>query len=287
MGGERTSSIMARARQAALARKDNPALRFLYKARQLSRSPAAARANPRESLRFLLHSSEVSNFTYENSNVEEMIAAVAAVAEADPAEVERLNAELDADEELRSRLAAGLAGRADRGDAPLYGYRRISYCLIRLRKPAAVVECGTHDGLGSSVILRALERNAAEGSPGGLRSCDLSPGAGWLIPDSLRANFELFVGDAAEALPRMLSGGVDYFVEDFGYAFAGKREFIDAAVAEAGEDGVLVLTEVDETPVLAERARQASGSFAVFREQPLDHWWAGHDWGIAALPGPG
>lgn len=284
MKGER-SSIGGRARSAVLARKDNRALRTLYKARQLSRSSAAARARPFEALRFLISSREVSNYTYENRNPGEMHAAVAAACGVTAGEVAALDAELDADEEFTVMLRERLLSRADRNDEPLFGYRRISYLLVRLRRPRRVVECGTHDGLGSSVILRALQRNAADGGEDGvLRSCDLSPGAGWLVDPSLRQGFEQLPGDAVELLPQLLEGGVDLFVEDFGYAFPHKARFLEAAADASGPGGLAIVTEVDRSPVLDELVAARGGSAGVFREDPAEHWWAGHEWGVAVLP---
>jgi nitrogen fixation protein len=58
----------------------------------------------------------------------------------------------------------------------------VTYALVRSIHPPAVLEIGVRFGLGSLVILRALERNASEGHPEGeLISVDIDPYAGSMV----------------------------------------------------------------------------------------------------------
>ncbi len=282
-----TDPLPAKERLRALirSRSDNRGLRFAYKLWQLRRHHRAARAKPAEAVRFLLGSREVSNFTYENANPEEMVRALATTLAVTPGAIHDCLAELDSDRELAEMLIARLRPNPLRGDRPLYGYRRISWCIVRLGKPTSVVECGTHDGLAASLILRALQRNAAEGEAGTLHTFDLTPDAGWLIPDSLRPRLSLQIGDVSELLgPTVATHGVDFFIEDFGHSFPLKGELIETALAAAAGPRMIVLTECDDNPTLSEIAIRTGGRYDHFREQPLKHWWGGHDWGIASMP---
>jgi hypothetical protein len=61
------------------------------------------------------------------------------------------------------------------------------YAVVRALKPQLIVETGIKQGLGSLVLLAALERNAGEGGSGRLISFDIDPFSGWVVPQRLRA----------------------------------------------------------------------------------------------------
>jgi hypothetical protein len=139
-------------------------------------APLAANAG------FVLLDPEATNFTYELANQDELATWVAEVAAVPPAEVEPVFAEAEADAELRARVVRATAGHwwwSKR--SPPFGKRIAWYALARLRRPQLVIETGVHDGLGSLILLRALERNRADGADGELVSFDINPTAGWLV----------------------------------------------------------------------------------------------------------
>jgi predicted O-methyltransferase YrrM len=96
------------------------------------------------------------------------------------------------------------------------------YLLARLAKPRRIVETGVASGVTTSFLLQALRDNRE----GNLISIDLPnadpdaiipPGhsAGWIIPESLRARWDLRIGDARELLPATLAESpVDMFLHD-------------------------------------------------------------------------
>lgn len=59
---------------------------------------------------------------------------------------------------------------------------RLLWTLIRVQKPAAVLELGTHSGGSATIMASALKANAR----GFLTAIDIDPNAGWLIPDDVR-----------------------------------------------------------------------------------------------------
>jgi hypothetical protein len=72
-----------------------------------------------------------------------------------------------------------------------------------------------HDGIGSSLLLRALQRNRDEGFEGRLLGLDINPQAGWLIPDNLLSGFELRVQHSVTALELLQEGEEpDLFIRD-------------------------------------------------------------------------
>jgi predicted O-methyltransferase YrrM len=85
---------------------------------------------------------------------------------------------------------------------------RLLYAAIRLARPDLVVETGVANGLTTSLILLALEKNQR----GALHSIEISeaswtPGkrVGWVIPERLRARWTLHLGDSRTLLPSLLS----------------------------------------------------------------------------------
>lgn len=100
------------------------------------------------------------------------------------------------------------------------GRFKVWYATARLLRPAVVVETGVHDGLSSTLILRALSRNGSGRLVSiDLPSVDLPPGVagpGWLIPEELKARWTLELGDSRQLLPvqaRKLAP-IDIFIHD-------------------------------------------------------------------------
>jgi hypothetical protein len=83
------------------------------------------------------------------------------------------------------------------------------YVMIRLWQPLVMVETGVFYGAMSAMILHAMQRNGC----GQLYSIDLpieSDGLsatlrGGLVPQALRANWQLLLGDSRVELPRLLA----------------------------------------------------------------------------------
>lgn len=261
----------------------NSVVRFGAKGWTLVRTPGALRERPRESLHYLLHSRELSNHTYELSNLDEMAAALAEALEIGGDQLSAYANELLADQELRDALSAGLRTNPRRDDEPRYGKRTMDYGIIRARKPQVVVELGTHDGLGSAVILRALQRNAAEGEDGRLICLDIGEEAGWLVPDELRERMSVQLGDARETLEPLVSEhGVDFFISDIGPYYDGKEWVFETARRHARGE-LVIRDEFDEITVLREFAGRGGARYAAFEERPQGHFTSGHMIGVAVF----
>ena len=146
----------------------------------------------------------------------------------------------------------GLRYREVRPDAPSFelGRFRMWYALVRVLRPAVVLETGVHDGLSSAVILAALERNGRGRLVSvDLPSTDLPPtvdGAGWLVPERLRSRWTLLVGDARRLLPdtaRALAP-IDVFSHDSDHS-AEHQAFEYETVEPHLAPGALVLSDQD------------------------------------------
>lgn len=94
------------------------------------------------------------------------------------------------------------------------------YAAVRALAPDCIVETGVANGVSSSYLLLALRKNER----GRLHSIGLPdpvflpPGRdpGWLVPQWLRAPWQVHLGDAREILPGLLTqlGNIDIFIHD-------------------------------------------------------------------------
>jgi len=121
-------------------------------------------------------------------------------------------------DELAATRAAGRSESSEEG-------KKLLYLSVRVTRPRLVIETGPFNGASSTFLLHALEANG----DGRLISFDLADAAdalgvpvtpgrepAWLVPDELRARFELVLGDTRRTLgPRLArENGVDVFFHD-------------------------------------------------------------------------
>jgi len=94
------------------------------------------------------------------------------------------------------------------------------YAAVRALAPDCIVETGVANGVSSSYLLLALQKNGR----GRLHSIGLPdpaflpPGKapGWLVPQWLRAPWQVHLGDARVILPGLVTqlGNIDIFIHD-------------------------------------------------------------------------
>ena len=245
--------------------------------------------NPGGAWHYLLHSRELTNFTYELANESEIAEFVGGALGTGPDTVSALLGELGTDEELMNELRQGLRRRALANREPLLGKRRALYCVVRMIRPGVIVESGVKDGLGSAVILRALERNEAEGYPGMLLGFDIDPDAGWLVDWRARPEHQsLFIGDVRDTLePVLEENGVDLFINDSLHVYDHERfEFETAARYRRSSRLVLYCDDASVTPALEEACRGLGGRSRRMKEVPKDHYWRGNEIALCVVDGP-
>lgn len=245
------------------------------------RAPIRPRTLP-----LLLFNKEVANFTYEISNCEEIGRFVAAVVGIPAAEGIRYVQELEEDDDLRRRLETRLRARPDRNNRAAYGRRAGWYALARARKPRLLVETGTHDGLGTAVLLRAIERNAAEGRQGTLLSFDIRPDAGWLVDDELARWLDKRIGDARALLPEALVGAeLDMFVHDSHHTYEHETFEFETVFPAASPGAVLVSDNAHGGTAFRDFCERHGLDFSVVLERPRNHFYPGAGIGVAVVPG--
>jgi hypothetical protein len=246
--------------------------RWFSKARVVRRYDGSVRAH----LRYVLTDPEPDNFTYELANEPEIARWVALIADAPPARVDELFAEAHGDAVLADRLR-----RVTRAHwlwskvPPPFGKRLGWYALVRLLRPALVIETGVHDGLGALALLRALERNGQEGHPGRLVSFDINPSAGWIVGS--HALWELRIEPATVGLPTVLDRGapVGLFIHDSLHTYENEHAELSLAAARLAPDGVLFSDNAHVSSALADVCGDFGLRYFEFRERPAGHFYPG------------
>jgi hypothetical protein len=260
-------------------------LRWVAKYSALRSFGVSPRAEPGVAARFIFLDPELDNFTYDLANEHELPAFVTGVTRSSPLEAAAHMFELKTDHVLRAELEAQTRGRLEMKRRPEFGHRLAWYALARWLKPQLIVETGVQDGLGSIVLLRALERNSYEGAPGRLVSFDLLPGSGWLVSERFRANWELVIGSTFDTLPGALAGrSVGMFVHDSLNTYECEQFEFGVAMKHA-DDRLLLISNRAAVGGLRDVAKAHGLPYSEFHEQPL-HFYPGTPQGVALFERP-
>ena len=251
-------------------------LRWLTKLRQLRYYDFDIRKRPLFAAKYVLIDPEVDNFTYEIANEDELVALLANALGIDRDRAAAYVAEARSDRELNDELSRRIRWRFHMKRRIHLGRRLGLYAIARELKPRLAVEAGIQDGLGSLVLLRALERNAEEGHPGRLISFDILPG-GWLVPDRLRGNWTTIFESTTTALEPALAGHeVDLMVHDSGDDYDRERHEYETALAHAGPRlGLVSGSGLQRARALPDVCADLGIEYHLFSERPKDHFYPG------------
>ncbi len=235
-------------------------------------------------LQWLIRSRETDNFTYDltDHNQRGLAHFIGTAVDAGVSQVTEYLQEVTSDEALRRHIAE----RTERSpystisDAEARYGRRIGwYALVRLQRPAVVVETGVDKGLGTCVIASALLRNTEEGSPGKVVAIDISPRAGWLIAQPYSEVVELVIDDSHAALSS-LDDAIDLFIHDSAHTYeheAGEYQIIKERLSD---DAVLLSDNAHGLPTLMDFAEATGQRYHFWQEKPKGHFYSGAGIGL-------
>ncbi len=255
-------------------------LRLITKSRKAWATGSRPHREPGVWLREVILSPEVDTYSYALENVDEVATTLARALDTAAPTVRDVLDEALSDPDLGDRIAADIGHRALwlKRRPPLAGHHLAAWAIVRLTRPALVVETGILDGLGSRTILRALQRNGDEGHEGRLVSFDVLPAAGALVPDRLASRWRRVIEATETGLEGQLGGErVDVFLHDSQQTAASQRFEFGWAL----EHGVRVaLTTADWTGVIDELAVTHGIRSAHFEDQPRSHFYGGRHIGL-------
>jgi Methyltransferase domain len=249
-------------------------LRWLTKYRALR--DLDADVGLRTKLAFVLWDPEIESYSYELEDEVAFVRELADVFGEPRARLRRFAEETRQDPELNERLARHNRWRFDVKRRPPLGHRLAWYLAVRARRPAVVVETGIYRGLGSLVLLRALERNRQEGFPGELISFDIHPAAGDLVRPELRRGWRRWIGSTQDLLPAALEGmQVEMLFQDTPHTEANQSLEFGTALEHAGERLLLIDGSGGEAPTLRRLTSEYGGWYSRVRAPSRDHVYRG------------
>jgi hypothetical protein len=243
------------------------------------------RRKPVEALKFVLLDPEITNYTYDIGNLDELAGFIGTALGRDAGEMGSYVDELRRDSELRQELVGLLRKRRDRKSEPLFGRRIGWYCFVRALKPRLVVETGVHDGLGSVALLRALERNRIAGHPGRLVGIDTEPSSGWLVPSRLRQYFELVISDSVPILKDWpATEPIDLFLHDSSHTYEHEWNEYEAIKNHLAPSAVVLSDNAHAGQALMDYSTSAGRTYVFWHEQPTGHFYPGGGIGVSLPP---
>jgi predicted O-methyltransferase YrrM len=233
------------------------------------------------SLKWLATSNEHTNFTYDLSprNREHLTWWVSAVSGAPVDAVRGYLAEIEADEDLRQHIEAGVKRSDRRGLADpqaRYGRRLGWYALTRVLRPQHIVETGTDKGLGACVFAAAVLRNGT----GTVTTMDFNPDSGYLVSGRYAEVTNRLLGDSVELL-HSLDSPVDLFLHDSWHTFEHETAELEAVGPLLTSRSLVLSDNSHATDALVRWAEARDRRFLFFAEQPEDHWYPGSGIGAA------
>lgn len=255
---------------------DRRRIQLLSRFRWIAKSRILREAgqSPRKHLRYVLIDPELESYTYTIANVDAVLSAIAETTGVAQDTLASFAAETQTDPELGDRLASRLRWRFDVKRRPAAGCRLAWYVLVRAMHPTLVIETGIHHGFGSLVLLRALERNRAEGAPGQLLSFDSSPHAGWMVEPSRYPDWRHIVGLTHETLEPAIAGRqVGALFHDTHHSDEVARMEFGAALRNSASELLLVDGSGGQHPTLGQLADEFGGAYRRVPLGAVDHWF--------------
>lgn len=225
-------------------------------------------------LPYVLWDPELGTFSYELAETDSFVEPLAAVLGSPPGNVAAVIREFGDDRTLREKVANATRGHPESKRRPPLGRHLIAYVCLRVRRPKLAVEVGVRHGLGSLVMLRALELNAEEGSAGRLLSIDIDPSAGVLV-DPRDASWEFSCGAGSAVLGSAIAGrGVGFILSDSVPDPCETGAEFSAALGNP-DFPVILMQNGAWNSVTDDLVRNRSGLIAQLQESPTDHWCKG------------
>ena len=227
-------------------------------------------------LAYVLFDPETESFSFELDNEPEVIAALAIALGRPEHELAAYAAETHRDPELGELLTHHVRWRFDVKRRLPLGNRLAWYVIARALKPELVVETGIYLGLGSLALLRALERNRQEESPGELLSFDINPRAGSIVRDQAQDGWHRFVGFTHDLLLPALEGRrVDMLFQDTPHTEENQRFEFGAALSHAAPQLLLVDGSGGYAPTLEDICAERNGTYHRVPLRSRDHIFPG------------
>ena len=160
--------------------------------------------------------------------------------------------------------------------------RRLSwYAVIRIKRPALVIETGTEKGFGSAVIAAALTRNGE----GRLVTIDIEPSAGGLLGGTMENVVTQVTMDSVAYL-QGIGDPIDLLILDSDHSEHHEQAELESATPHLSPNAIVISDNCHVTDVLANWSRSGGRRFLYCHERPEGHWYSGVGTGISVVREP-
>jgi hypothetical protein len=226
-------------------------------------------------LKWTLTSREDTNFTYPIApqNTRHLAHAIATATGADVQAVVGYINEAEADQQLKDhviRLARSGPDRSYSDPRADFAKRLGWYAVVRVVKPAVVIETGVDKGLGAVVLAAAILKNGH----GRYYGTDIDPTAGRMLSGPYAAAGEILYGDSLESLARF-EREVDLFINDSDHsADYEAREYV-CIEPKLSARSIILGDNAHATDALMDWSERSGRQFLFWSEKPVDHWYPG------------
>jgi predicted O-methyltransferase YrrM len=236
--------------------------------------------NVYKSIVWLLKSSEFTNYNYDISmlNRNYLVSFIAYVTKKNFDEVDALFLEIENNERFKEYIAGVISNIKRKYELPkqVFFARRLGwYALIRILKPALVVETGTDKGLGTLLIAQALKENGT----GKVYSVDVDPFSGALINESDWGNVELLRGNSLEELKSIKN--IDMFIHDSDHSKHHEFMEFESITSNLTKNAIVISDNSQFTDALLDWSNKNNRRFIFFKEESKNHWYPGDGIGIS------
>ena len=243
-----------------------------------------ARAYLTSLLRWLVFSREHTNYTYHltEHNRRDLAHFISALLGTPVDEVRGYLDEIIGDSSMSEHIVKRTAASPHKFGADKearYGRRIGWYAIIRILKPAVVIESGVDKGLGTCVLAAALLRNEQEKSPGKLYGLDIDPQAGWLLAPPYDRVAELIISDSHASLGEMREA-VGVFIHDSYHAYHHEAEEYELVRDLMVPGGIVISDNAHAGTALMDFAEANGLRYHFWHESPARHFYRGAGIGI-------
>lgn len=179
---------------------------------------------------------------------------LASVTHCTPGAIRKLIDEPSADAQFQKHLLDCVPILRETPDPIAYLYAKkvlVQYAMVRALAPSVILETGVANGISSSYLLLACQRNGK----GQVYSIDINHGeylpprkpTGWIVPDYLLSRWTLILGDARETLAPLLAtlGQIDLFIHDSRHTYEHMTYEFQQAYLSMGSGGFLLSDDVE------------------------------------------
>lgn len=226
---------------------------------------------------------EMHNYYYplNSLNRDYLVNFISKIANVDTLVIENYFSELENDLELQSEILEVWKIDEKMVDSiPAYGRRVAWYALVRVLKPARVLETGVHQGIGSKVICKALRLNSVEGFDGRYFGTDIDLSAGSLMSNLDKTVGTILYGDSINSI-NSLNDSIDLFISDSDHSFDYEMREYHAVKSKMRSSGIYISDNAHISNKLLEFANAEGLTFDYLNEVPKDHWYPGGGIGVA------